>query len=120
MDIEGSDYRSLLGCSESVLSGFRIVVLELHGLAGLQSSRFLNTLFLPALHQLHRQFDCVHAYANNCCGSVDLYRVVAPQVIELKFFRREAKHGERRSALMPHPHDVVNVPNIHRLLLGFP
>jgi hypothetical protein len=120
MDIEGSEYRSLLGCSESVLSRFRIVVLELHGLAGLQSSRFLNTLFLPTLHKLHRQFDCVHAHANNCCGSVDLFGIAVPQVIELTFYRREANCGERRPAKMPHPLDVVNVPNKPPLLLGFP
>ena len=120
MDIEGSEYRSLLAVSDSVLSRFRIVVLELHGLAGLQSSRFLNTLFLPTLHKLHRHFDCVHAHANNCCGSLDLCGVDVPQVIELTFYRRAANAAARQPVQVPHPLDVLNVPDLPPLLLGAP
>ena len=120
MDIEGAEYRSLLATSDSVLQRFRIVVLELHLLAGLQSGRFLNTLFLPVLRKLHAQFDCVHAHANNCCGSFDLWGTEVPQVIELSFYRRDRNQGERRPLQIPHPLDVVNVPDRPALLLGSP
>ncbi len=119
MDIEGSEYTSLLAASDSILSRFRILVIEFHLLPALQSSRFLNTRFLPVLHKLLRQFDCVHAHANNCLPAVDLYGYAVPQVIELSFYRKQENLGQRKP-WRPHPLDVVNVPANPPLPLAAP
>jgi hypothetical protein len=119
MDIEGSEYSSLLAASDSILSRFRILVVEFHLLPALQSSRFLNGRFLPVLHKLLRQFDCVHAHANNCLPAVDLYGYTVPQVIELSFYRKRENQGPRKP-WQPHHLDVVNVPAYPPLALGKP
>ena len=124
MDIEGAEYGALLACSDSVLERFRILVLELHWLDRLESARFLNMVFLPVLQKLHRQFDCVHAHANNCCGTVELAGCSVPRVIELSFYRRSLNQASPGSALhppqLPHPLDVVNVPALPPIALGIP
>jgi hypothetical protein len=119
MDIEGAEYRSLLSASDSVLKRFRIVVVEFHMLPFLQSSRFLNTSFLPVLHKLLRRFDCVHAHANNCLPLIDLAGYMVPQVIELSFYRKAENQGPKNS-WSSHSLDVVNVPTSPRVVLGAP
>lgn len=120
MDIEGAEYGALLACSDSVLERFRIVVLELHLLDHLESARFLNMVFLPVLQKLQRQFDCVHAHANNCCGVVELAGCSVPRVIELTFYRRSLNAPPLHPVQIPHPLDVVNVPGLPPILLGAP
>jgi len=119
MDIEGAEYRSLLSVSDSVLARFRIVVIEFHLLPFLQSSRFLNSSFLPVMHKLLRRFDCVHAHANNCLPLVALAGYEVPQVIELSFYRKAENQGPRRP-WSAHPLDVVNVPMSPPVVLGAP
>ena len=119
MDIEGSEYGALLAVSDSILGRFRILVVEFHLLPALQSSRFLNNRFLPVLHKLLRQFDCVHAHANNCLPAIDLYGYAVPPVIEPSFYRKQENQGPRKS-WRPHPLDVVNVPANPPLALGAP
>jgi len=119
MDIEGSEYGALLAASDSILGRFRILVVEFHLLPALQSSRFLNSRFLPVLHKLLRQFDCVHAHANNCLPAIDLYGYAVPQVIELSFYRKRENQGIRKP-WRPHPLDVLNVADNPPLALGKP
>lgn len=119
MDIEGSEYNALLACSDSLLSRFRIAVIEFHMLEALASSRFLQMKFLPVLRKLLMHFDLVHAHANNCCGSEELAGFDVPRVIELTFLRK-ADNPEPKRRHIPHPLDVVNVPSLPPLLLGAP
>lgn len=119
MDIEGAEYNALLACSDSLLSRFRIAVIEFHMLPALASARFLQMHFLPVLRKLHLHFDVVHAHANNCCGTVELAGWQVPQVIELTLLRK-ADNPEPRQRRIPHPLDVVNVPSLPPLPLGPP
>lgn len=128
MDIEGAEYAALLASSDSVLEKFRIVVLEVHFLERLESARFLNMVFLPAMRKLHRLFDCVHAHPNNCCGVVEVAGCRVPRVLELTYYRRRDNQavGAAGSApalhpvQIPHPLDVVNVPGEPLIQLGPP
>jgi len=119
MDIEGSEYGALLAASDSVLARFRILVIEFHRLDALQSSRFLNTRFLPVLRKLLAQFDCVHAHANNCLPTLNLSGYDVPPVLELTFYRKRENQGDRRP-WQPSPLDVLNVPDNPPLHLGAP
>lgn len=120
MDIEGAEYSCLLAASDSVLARFRIVVIEFHWLARLASARFLNSRFLPVLRKLQRHFDCVHAHANNCCGTTTLCGVEVPNVIELSFYRRDLNQPTLHPPCLPHPLDIVNVAANAPLPLGAP
>lgn len=118
MDIEGAEFNTLLACSDELLSRFRIAVIEFHFLSSLASARFLQMKFMPVFHKLLRHFDVVHAHANNCCGSANLANWDVPQVIELTFLRKSDNQGPRKPPVIPHPLDVVNVPELPPLLLS--
>ena len=112
MDIEGAEYRTLLGAPDDVLRRFRIVVLELHGLeVALDDARFEEQLG-PLLRKLDRHFICVHAHPNNCCGEVQLpgTELNLPRVIELSFLRRDRfpPHADPAwpAPVLPHPLDI--------------
>jgi hypothetical protein len=112
MDIEGAEYRNLLGTPDAVLHRFRIVILELHGLeAAVEAARFEERLG-PLLRKLDRHFICVHAHPNNCCGEVMLpgTEMNLPRVIELSFLRRDRFPAPADRAgpapVLPHPLDI--------------
>jgi FkbM family methyltransferase len=119
MDVEGSEFASLIAASDSTLSRFRIAVIEFHWLWKIQSSRFLNTRFLPTLQKLSKHFDCVHAHGNNCCGTTSIAGFNVPNVIELTYLRKD-RNKSLHPPLIPHPLDVVNVPSNPPLILGRP
>jgi hypothetical protein len=119
MDIEGAEYSTILATPPSILKKFRIVVVEFHGLERLSNSRFLTKIFMPTMTKLLSYFDCVHAHANNCCGTSYLAGVDVPKVIELSFYRKECNIGPQQS-LIPHPLDIINNPDKPPLLLGIP
>ena len=119
MDIEGAEYASILATPNSILQQFKIVVMELHGLERLANSRFLHHTYLPVMTKLLALFDCVHAHANNCCGTVQLAGVDVPKVIELSFYRKDANIGPKTISI-PHPLDIINDPGKPALPLGYP
>jgi len=49
MDIEGAEWSILSSLSPSVLSTFRIIVVEFHGLGNLLNPDQLSSVFFPAL-----------------------------------------------------------------------
>jgi FkbM family methyltransferase len=119
MDIEGAEFESIIATSESIISQFRIIVIEFHGLWRIQSSRFLNTRFLPVLHKLARHFDCVHAHPNNCCGTTLVSEFYVPNVIELTYYRKSCNSNLFQPQI-PHPLDILNVLENPPIQLGAP
>ena len=119
MDIEGAEFSCLLAASDSILSRFRIVLVEFHGLERISSSRFLNTRLLPVLHKLNRHFDCVHVHPNNCSGTVEVLQATLPMVIEATYYRKNCNKGGPAPAI-PHPLDIINCPARQEILLGRP
>lgn len=119
IDIEGGEYHSLMFASNSVLRCFRIVVMELHGLGDLGSSRFLNNKFMPLMLKLNSIFDLVHIHPNNACGTTDVNDIKIPKVVELTFWRKD-RNLRGKQAPIPHPLDILNRPDKPALLPGFP
>jgi hypothetical protein len=112
MDIEGAEYRNLLHAKPETLSRFRIIVLEVHSLHLLNSLEFLHGIFLPVFGKLSKQFICVHAHPNNCCGTTKLSDdLIVPNVLELTFLRRDRIRDGDVAIQLPHPLDVTNVIN---------
>ena len=112
MDIEGAEYRNLLGTPDDVLRRFRIVVLELHGLEAARDDARFEEQLGPLLRKLDHHFICVHAHPNNCCGEVQLPGTALnlPRVIELSFLRRDrfpaATDPAWPAPVLPHPLDI--------------
>ena len=119
MDIEGSEYPSLLNTPNSCLKQFKIMVIEFHHLNRLDNERFLNQIFLPLMQKILLNFDCVHAHPNNCLPAVEMAGYKIPQVIELTFYRKDCNKGEKR-VLIPHPNDIINCDSKPVLYLGEP
>lgn len=119
MDIEGSEYSSLIQTSESCLKKFKILAIEFHNLDYLKNERFLNQRFVPVLRRILQNFDCVHAHANNAspCFEIGDYKI--PRTLELTFYRKDCNHGEKKRHI-PHKKDIVNAPSHPPIVLGKP
>jgi len=109
IDIEGGEYPALLFASHSVLSRFRIIAMELHGLERLDDRRFLNLKFMPLLQKLRASFDLVHLHANNCLPPVAHGQRRVPPIVEITFLRRDRNRQPHYAPQLPHPLDIVNV-----------
>lgn len=111
MDIEGAEYRNLLGASRQTLNRFRIIVVEMHGLHSFTNRDEAEKGLIPALKKLSSTHICVHAHPNNCCGDF-FYKgagMKIPHVIELTFLRRDRlrRKGARLiEPSLPHPRDI--------------
>lgn len=111
MDIEGAEYRNLLAAPVPVLTRFRVIVIELHGLLALIQSPADNPV-ARLLVKLDATHVCVHAHPNNCCGEFmdPVSGMNIPNVIELTYLRRDRFSGHSTNAYypqLPHPNDIA-------------
>lgn len=121
MDIEGAEYRNLLGTPDEILARFRIIVLEVHGLGRMLDARVLRQVLAPFFAKLDATFTTVHAHPNNCCGDVALPQcdVRIPNVLELTMMRTDRFIPAAGPVALPHPLDVSrNVPRKAPLVLS--
>lgn len=124
MDIEGAEFRNLLGCKQTTLERFRIIAIELHNLDAANDPEEFELELGPLLRRLDKTHICVHAHPNNCCGefAVEGSDLVVPRVIELTFLRRDRISQQQSCisfhALLPHPLDLqYNMPELPPLTL---
>ena len=123
MDIEGAEYRNILGCPDDALRRFRILIFELHGLTRMSSASIFNNVLQPFISRLQPYFTCVHAHPNNCCGDMALPEngIRVPKTLELTFLRNDrfALTSTRHPVMVPHPLDITrNVSRKAPLFLG--
>lgn len=116
MDIEGGEYESILACSESALSRFRVMVLEIHGTENWGDPGFFN-IVQTFFNKLLTDFYVCHIHPNNCCGLTYLYNLPFPRVFEMTFIRKDrVKHTEPCS-IFPHALDRPNLADRPDLIL---
>lgn len=91
MDIEGGEYEVLSVTPRHVLQRFRIIVIELHGLAAARNQRRFMETMVPAMGRLMRDFDVIHAHPNNAGRFVRIgaFPHVVPSTLELTLLRRD-------------------------------
>ncbi len=113
MDIEGAEYRNILGTSDSTLKRFRYIVLELHGLRrAFEDPAILSQVLLPFLEKLHKNLVCVHVHPNNYSdeGWISGVETNIGDVMKVTFCRRdwyEANlHNRAARVVLPHPLDI--------------
>lgn len=110
IDIEGAEYRNLLNTPREVLRRFRIIVMELHGLARLNDAAVFRDVLRPFFLALEQDFVSVHAHPNNCAPQVMVEHagMRVPQVLELTLLRKD-RIGAGRDGIapqLPHPLDL--------------
>lgn len=121
MDIEGAEYRNILGTSDDTLARFRMIVLELHGLGEMLKAPVLRDAVGPFFQKLAKSFTSVHAHPNNCCGDFAIpgTDVRIPNFLELTLVRHDRFVPGPGVPLLPHPLDLGrNVPRKEPLFLS--
>jgi len=111
MDIEGAEYRNILGTSQSILNRFRIIVMEIHALSEAKSSATFDKRLGPFIKKLSESFICVHVHPNNCCGEfiVPSSKMNMPNILEITWLRRDRFVGDSlqwNNPKIPHPLDI--------------
>jgi hypothetical protein len=108
MDIEGSEYETLISTPAEVLSSFRIMLIEFH---------YLNKMFDPLLYTIYKacfekvltHFHVAHIHPNNCCGSVKKGVIEVPRVMEFTFYNKNRVGRTTDKSKFPDPLDRDNV-----------
>lgn len=118
IDIEGAEYRNLLHATDETLGRFRLIVIELHGLANLSKPEFRGGIFGPVVQKLSRHFTCVHAHPNNCCGLTDHGGTPVPNVLELTLLRNDRVRSSDQKLELPNALDVTNVDRLPPIALS--
>lgn len=110
MDIEGAEYRVIAATSEEVLSRFRIMVIEFHGVRHLRwptRVRGMSSVF----RKLLRNHRVVHIHPNNAGKLARVGKFEIPDTLEFTFYRSDRDAFEHRPLQFPHPFDATNVPD---------
>ena len=104
MDIEGDEYEVLLDISANLLTKFRIIVVEFHGLDAIfhpVGNRLIQLVF----GRLLSEFSIVHIHPNNCREPVRCMDFSVPPVMEFTFLRNDRISERSYSMRFPHPLD---------------
>jgi hypothetical protein len=119
MDIEGSEYESIISAPSDTLERFRIIVIEVHDLraAVSRSGLVLFTLFMRKLMESHI---IVHAHPNNASPPIEINGLIWPEVLELTLLRKDRAEEVGGPAQLPHPKDQDNTDRAHFYLVAPP
>ena len=107
MDIEGFEYETFMSMSDNLMSRFRIIIVEFHGLEKLWSKpffRFASATFEKIL-QTH---SCVHIHPNNCTRPLSFQGLTIPSTMEFTFFRNDRIQEKKHAFQFPHHLDQQN------------
>ncbi|GHB37818.1 hypothetical protein GCM10007094_28930 [Pseudovibrio japonicus] len=108
MDIECGEYDVLFDSDQSILSRFRIIVIEFHDLPSLLDPIAFK-LFYHIFRRLLENFEVVHIHPNNCALPVRSKNGFAiPPVMEFTFLRRDRIENSRPANTFPHPLDEAS------------
>lgn len=108
MDIEGSEYETILSTANDLLGRFRILVIEFHFLDKV-STYFGNKLIIETFSKLLTQFKIVHIHPNNCCAPILIHGKRIHPCIEVTFFRRDRFEKSNPTTNFPHALDRPNL-----------
>ena len=108
MDIEGAEYRVILGTDRDVLRRFRIMVLKFHHLATIYDRTGLD-LVSRTFARILDDFNIVHIHPNNRIRPVVFGDFETPPLLEFTFLRRDRATSREPVHALPHPLDRKNV-----------
>ena len=110
MDIEGSEYATIIATPAPTLMRFRIIVLEVHHAHAWFSPiswDIVNTFF----KKLTKNHHVVHIHPNNNCPFVSVDDFMVPDTFEITLLRKDRSPAVGFVDQFPHPLDAPNVLN---------
>ena len=111
MDIEGSEYQTILATPIDILRRFRIIAMEIHNAECWFNNPIawecVNTFFAKLLDD----FLVVHNHPNNNCPFIEVDGILIPMTFELTLLRKDRAAPEGYCTQFPHPLDQPNVMN---------
>ena len=114
MDIEGQEYEVLHNMSGSLLSRFRVIIIEFHRLYEL-ADRYSYRWMSSAFHKLLQSHTVVHIHPNNNRKTLSLHGIKIPANMEFTLLRRDHLKTADKTLTFPHPLDqkcVASKPDI--------
>lgn len=108
MDIEGSEYATIIATPALTLMRFRIIVLEVHHAHAWFSPiswDIVNTFF----KKLTKSHHVVHLHPNNNCPFVSVDDFMIPDTFEITLLRKDRSPVIGFADQFPHPLDTPNV-----------
>jgi len=87
IDIEGSEYETLLNISDENLEKTRILIVEFHSLRDLRNKAFYQ-IFNSILDRLLNYFYIVHLHPNNAGKNIKIHDLNIPDLLEVTFVKK--------------------------------
>jgi hypothetical protein len=112
MDIEGSEYNSIINMSDELLNRFRIIVIEFHSLQDLWQPRFFDFASV-AFNKILQSHTCVHIHPNNEDGIDKRLGIEIPRTAEFTFLRNDRIKSKSKAKQFPHLLDNDNSTKYH-------
>lgn len=112
MDIEGGEYEVILSTPESLLSQFRIIVIEFHEMDRLFDALIFR-LLSPCFEKLLRSFEVVHIHPNNYAPVESRGRIQIPPILEFTFLNKRRVKSITPRVNFPHELDADNTGHRH-------
>lgn len=104
MDIEGSEYLSILSMTEILLKRFRIMVIEFHELDKLWNREFFDVAS-NVFQKILKNHICVHIHPNNYYPLEKKDGIEIPRIAEFTFLRKNRNNNRKHQTIFPHPLD---------------
>ena len=120
MDIEGSEWATLLSTPPDVLRRFRIIVIELHHLSRIFDAFGIDVIQAVLLRLLD-DFHLVHIHPNNNVGIVSNSDNFVSDVVEITFLRKDRSPAFGFVKELPHRLDrdcIPSKPHVARALMA--
>lgn len=120
MDIEGSEFLSLLATPQHIIDRFRIMVIELHYLERVRSKFWAEQIVFPFLRKITLNHTICHTHPNNSVNFFDFKGSLFPRCLEITLLRNDRiKSKTQKSIIIPHAQDAPNKPAYKELLFDF-
>lgn len=112
IDIEGAEYQALLATPDEILNRFRLIVIELHDLEIMMTSKYSALGLEEFLKKVKSLFEVVHIHPNNNRRVTIHEGIELPSVIEMTLLRKDrfSKFASAEKVQLPHPLDSQNSP----------
>jgi hypothetical protein len=120
MDIEGSEFLSLLATPQHIIDRFRIMVIELHYLERVRNKFWAEQIIFPFLRKITLNHTICHTHPNNAVNFFDYKGIQFPRALEITLLRNDRiKSKTQKSKIIPHAQDASNKPALPELLFDF-
>lgn len=118
MDIEGFEYETILSTSNSLMSRFRVIVIEFHALHWLWSLQFFN-LASRVFEKILETHSVVHIHPNNDGFILKNNGIEIHSCLEFTFLRNDRINNKYYTNNFPHKLDWDNTPKAPQPLSNY-